>query len=155
MCRSSSSISIRRSCRAGGKGSYAFGDDAKQLGRYANYADAALHRADDSFYYADQGGDDGFGVGPAPVGSLEPNAWGIHDMHGNVSEFVIDQYSPELPGGKDPRCVPGEKESRNYVFRGGAWCSHPGYCQAGFRNHASVKETNLHQGYRVVLAPKG
>ncbi len=141
-------------CRAGTQSRYAFGDGTENLHRFANYADAALYRADDSFYYADQKGDDGVAARPAPIGCFEPNAWGIHDMHGNVSEFVIDQYKASLPGGTDPRAVPAEKEGRTFVYRGGAWCSDPEYCQSGFRNSSGPKHNKPHQGFRVVLARK-
>jgi len=139
-------------CRAGTSTRYSFGDKAADLYRYANYAEASLYRADDSFYYADRKKDDGVGLRPAAVGSFEPNAWGIHDMHGNVSEFCLDSYFPTLPGGTDP--LPSDKKG-GIVHRGGGWCSTAGYCLAGFRNGApnnnNFGETS-HIGLRMVLA---
>ena len=139
-------------CRAGSSTRYCFGDKPADLHRYANYADASLYMADDTFYYADRKRNDGVGWRPAAVSSFEPNAWGIHDMHGNVSEYCLDSYFPVLPGGTDPR--PNDKKG-GLVHRGGAWCSTAEYCLAGFRNGApnnnNFGETS-HIGLRMVLA---
>jgi len=141
-------------CRAGSTSKYSFGDSKSDLDRFANYADASLHRFDDSFYYCDLSGDDGVGKRPAAIGSYEPNAWGIHDMHGNVSELCRDGYESTLPGGTDPK-ADGRKGT--IVHRGGAWCSTPEYCLAGFR-HFTVNSHNnghvSHIGLRMVLARK-
>jgi len=60
-------------CRAGSTAAYHFGNDARQLGDYAWYQENS---------------DDGY----EKVGQKKPNAWGLHDMHGNVAEWVLDQY---------------------------------------------------------------
>ena len=88
-------------CLAGSNENYSFGDDENDLYKYANFADASLKADDGTFYYAAKA-DDGVGRLPAPVGSYLPNAWGIHDMHGNVSEYCKDLYVPKLPDGTDP-----------------------------------------------------
>jgi formylglycine-generating enzyme required for sulfatase activity len=63
-------------CRAGTKTAYSFGDDPEQIGDYAWYFD----NAEDAYH---------------EVGKKKPNPWGLHDMHGNVSEWVLDQYVPD------------------------------------------------------------
>ena len=142
-------------CRAGSTSRFSFGDSARELHRYANYADLSLHQEDDSFHYGDLTANDGTGRRPAPIGSYLPNAWGIHDMHGNVSEFVQDQYLTQLPGGNDPL---GDVEKRsNIVIRGGTWCSLAAYCQSGFRLSCNFSNNGGHsdfRGMRVVLARK-
>ena len=142
-------------CRAGSPSRFSFGDSVRDLHRYANYADRSLHQEDDSFHYGDLTANDGVGRRPAPIGSYLPNAWGIHDMHGNVSEFVQDQYLTQLPGGNDPL---GDVEKRsNIVIRGGAWCSLAAYCQSGFRLFCKFSNNEGHsdfRGMRVVLARK-
>ncbi len=140
-------------CRAGSTSRYAFGDATDELARYANYAELSLYEDDDTFWYSDVSNSDGVGMRPAAVGSYLPNAWGIHDMHGNVTEFVGDRYASVLPGGVDPKV----REGKQIVLRGGAWCSQPEYCQAGFRHHRQVSHNDggaIHLGMRMVLAKK-
>ena len=140
-------------CRAGTGTRYGFGDDPALLARHANFADGTLHGEDPRFYYADQSADDGVGATVALVGSYAPNAWGIHDMHGNVSEVCRDFYRPELTGGSDP-FPSAEVKDGERVIRGGAWCSTAEYCQSGFRN-SIAKGNNSEKvafvGVRLVL----
>ena len=53
-----------------------------------------------------------------PVGTKKANAWGLHDMSGNVWEWVQDCYYPELAGGTDPIAP---EWGLNRVIRGGCW----------------------------------
>jgi formylglycine-generating enzyme required for sulfatase activity len=142
-------------CRAGSTSRFGFGDSTRDLHRYANYADRSLHEEDDSFHYSDRTADDSVGRRPARIGSYLPNAWGIHDMHGNVTEFVQDKYLAQLPGGNDP--LGRAEKQTNIVIRGGAWCSLPDYCQSGFRQVGKLSNNEGHsdfRGMRVVLAKK-
>lgn len=94
-------------CRAGTKSAYSFGDDPAKLGDYAWFAD----NSDDTTH---------------PVGKKQPNPWGLHDIHGNVSEWCIDQYQKDAYaklGGKpalSPVLLPGPTRYP-HVARGGSW----------------------------------
>jgi uncharacterized protein (TIGR02996 family) len=74
-----------------------------------------------------------------PVGQLPPNAWGLHDMHGNVEEWCSDREDLDRGPGR--------------VLRGGSWASWPGDCRSAFRDirGPDLREDGL--GCRLVLCP--
>ena len=69
--------------------------------------------------------DDGHMV-TAPVGSYYPNAWGLHDMHGNVAEWTRSEYRSY--GDNEPIGEPGRM-----VVRGGSWYDRPHRARSSFR----------------------
>ena len=83
-----------------------------------------------------------------PVGQKEPNAWGLHDMLGNVREWVGDWYGP-YPGGSvtDPR-GPGSGWLR--VVRGGSWGSYAGFCRAPHRTNEEPGDLGTLSGFRLL-----
>ena len=97
-------------CRAGTTTAYSFGDDPAQLGDYAWYYDNSNEK-----YH--------------PVGEKKPNPWGLHDMHGNVAEWVLDQHTTDFYGkfagqvADNPLCNP--KSVYPCVVRGGSWDDDP------------------------------
>lgn len=131
-------------CRAGSTTAYSFGDDATRLGDYA--------------WYGRNSGENQGQVGSHvhPVGQKQPNAWGLHDMYGNVSEWCRDCYQQTLPGGTDPevaRLLDAER-----VHRGGSWNLPSGNCRSSIRTmgRAGLPEPayrNSLLGFRVALVP--
>lgn len=85
----------------------------------------------------------------APVGRYAPNAFGLHDMLGNVWEWVEDCWNPgyaNAPGQAEPRLT-GTCDVR--VFRGGAWNSKPATVRATYRDRDSKDERHENLGFRV------
>ena len=91
-------------CRAGTTGAYGAVDDVEKIGEIARFEDNA-------------DGETG------AVGEKKPNPWGLHDMQGNVAEWVFDFYSPQAyaeAAKTSPAVNPkGPKEGDIHVARGG------------------------------------
>ncbi len=88
--------------------------------------------------------------GPAPVGTLAPNAYGLHDMAGNVSEWVADcwhQGYRRAPATGAAWVNPG---CRNRMYRGGSWASAPTQVRSAWRASGGSDTTNARVGFRVV-----
>ena len=97
-------------CRGGTTTAYSYGDDSDLLEEYGWF----FFNADDQC---------------RKVGLKKPNSWGLHDMHGNVREWVLDAYDPDYyqqfvgRSARNPLLVPESVYPR--VVRGGCWDSDP------------------------------
>lgn len=104
--------------RAGTTTKYSFGDDESQLGDYAWFADNS------DFKYQ-------------KVGKKKPNPWGLHDIHGNVIEWTLDQYSPDFYKQFENAVAdnPWNKATKPYPHsaRGGSWDDDPSKLRSSMR----------------------
>jgi formylglycine-generating enzyme required for sulfatase activity len=102
-------------CRAGSTTEYYTGDGEEALARAGWYWGNSKRKTH-------------------PVGKKEPNAWGLHDMHGNVWEWCRD--------------VVGD---RHRVLRGGSWCVTAWRCRSAFRYRWWPDDRDWNCGFRVCL----
>jgi len=86
--------------------------------------------------------------GTAPVGSYPPNGYGLHDMAGNVVEWVADWYDAEYYE-RSPRANPtGPAAGRFRVIRGGGWHSGPFCNRVYYRNALPAQWVDFNVGFR-------
>ena len=119
-------------CRAGTTSRYSFGDAIWR--RDANYAYSELGRTSE-------------------VGSYLPNPWGLHDMHGNVWEWVEDDWHDNYRGAPSDGSAWSDSETsptpRRCVVRGGAWSGVSRDCRSASRRRDFTVSRSNGLGFRV------
>ena len=117
-------------CRAGSITRFFFGEDEAELGDYAWYSGNS-------------------GQKTHPVCQRKPNAWGLHDMYGNVWEWCADWSGKYTEDDQmDPK---GPSEGQDRVLRGGSWSSSPRICRSALRNRIDPVNRSINLGFRVVM----
>ncbi len=126
-------------CRAGSQMRFYYGDDP-------NYSELDQH----AWYYGNSDNE------THPVGQKKPNAWGLYDMHGNVSECCSDRYvilgNYEGAGSVDPT-GPAFANGSLRICRGGSWLEKPNICRSASRG-GFISGCDL-VGFRVVYTGRG
>lgn len=115
--------------RAGSQTAWSFGADEKRLGEYAWYGESPFQRAH-------------------PVAAKKPNAWGLHDMHGNVKEWVADWSGPYPSVAQTDPAGPSTGEFR--VVRGGSFASRAGALRSADRGRLQPESRSWTGGFRCV-----
>ena len=135
--------------RAGGRGRYPWGDGLPPT-RTGNFTGALdVSPSGRRWQNAFPGYGDG-AWGPAAVASYKPNRWGLHDMAGNVSEWVADCWHDTFrraPRGGEAWINPG---CRSRVVRGASWASAPEELRSAWRQGSDANNTTARIGFRVV-----
>ncbi len=83
------------------------------------------------------------------VGQKSANAWGLHDVHGNVWEWVEDAYASDLPGGTDPL----QSSGRDRVVRGGGWSNGAQGLRSADRSSINPGDRGYFIGFRLLRTP--
>ena len=126
-------------CRAGTLTATYFGD--KMSSKQANY---------DGENHPYNGAEKGPNLdGTAEVGSYPANAWGLHDMHGNLCEWCVDWHEHKVKGGVDPVQLDPKSKRMIRDCRFG----NPGrYARSANRYYAPPDERRSNVGFRPVLS---
>jgi formylglycine-generating enzyme required for sulfatase activity len=136
-------------CRAGTRTHWHSGDDPVALAGVANVFD--LDSAADWPRWADRAlpVHDGWRF-TAPVGQFAPNAFGLHDMHGNVWEWVADRHADDAYARSVRDDPQGPDAGHLRVRRGGSWHTWPFYARCGFRNWNTPSTRYVLLGFRLL-----
>ena len=121
-------------CRAGNTGDWCFGGEENLLDDYA-------------WSHENSGGR------TQPVGQKKPNAWGLHDMHGNVCEWCEDHRHQDYVGAPDRGQAWLNDKAEERMTRGGSWCIITPECRSAYRGWYARPDTKADfMGLRVCKA---
>jgi formylglycine-generating enzyme required for sulfatase activity len=134
-------------CRAGTSTPFFWGENASSLENHENCADSSLKAILDGIE----------GTAPwndrfpmhAPVGSFTQNAFGLFDMHGNVSEWCENEFDASTDG--EPRTSQStvtQESKLQRVARGGSWYVSPLFQRSAFRQDLAPTNCNVALGVR-------
>ena len=118
-------------CRAGTTTRYSFGDDESKLGDYGWYDD----NSDDKTH---------------PVGQKDPNLWGLYGVHGNVWEWVQDEWHDNYEGAPTDGSAWESGDGADRVIRGGCWGDSARDCRSANRDRVDPRDRGGDLGFRLL-----
>ena len=118
-------------CRAGTTTRYSFGDSELELEDYAWYSKNSEGKTH-------------------PVGQKKPNLWGLYDMHGNVWEWVQDEWHNRYDRIPTDGSVWESGDGARRVIRGGGWFRDAEFCRSAVRDHRGSHDRRGALGFRLL-----
>jgi formylglycine-generating enzyme required for sulfatase activity len=145
--------------RAGTNSPLSYGDVTADPSSFANMADrsiaclykgtagvANLQPIPSLMQYDDQA------IATAAVGSYAPNAWGLHDMHGNAAEWTRSEFRDYPYDADDGRnSIDIDRATAKRVVRGGSFYDRPSRCRSSFRLAYPAWQSVYNAGFRIVV----
>jgi formylglycine-generating enzyme len=129
--------------RGGKQGTFAWGDEAES--NRANFCDRSCDKR-----WKEKQFEDGFSH-TAPVGSFPANDFGLHDMAGNVYEWVLDWYDEDYYEKKPHDNPKGPEKGNRKVIRGGSWINYSVGVRPSDRTDAKPSKKINFVGFRCAL----
>ncbi|MEL7086228.1 MAG: formylglycine-generating enzyme family protein [Cyanobacteria bacterium J06597_1] len=128
-------------CRAGTQTPFHTGETIAS--QFANYVGTSIYKAEPAGDYLRS---------TAPVGSYKPNAFGLHDMHGNVWEWCADTWHRNYRNSpKNQRIVASNRQPQLRAIRGGSWLDSPDKTRSASRSKYLETDLNRTIGFRVIM----
>ena len=118
--------------RAGSTTEYSWGNDIA-----SNWENCVYYVCGDSYEYT------------APVGSFPANAWGLHDMHGNVWEWVQDCWNDSYQGAPTDGSAWESGDCGRRVLRGGSWYNTARHLRSANRSGIDRADRDFNLGFRL------
>ncbi len=118
-------------CRAGTTTKWSFGDDEKELDKYAWYYENSDKKMQ-------------------PVGTKKANQWGLYDMHGNVYEWCEDDYVDSYENTPNDGTANIDKNTEGKVLRGGSWSDLADIARSAFRDRSNPTNRDNDVGFRLL-----
>ena len=123
---------------------WSFGADKSRLCRYANHRDSST-----DYKRSNETCSDGYGSQTAPIGHYEANGFGLHDIHGNVAEWVEDCWNDSYEGAPNDGSAWRTGDCKSRVQRGGNWYAGPEGVRSARRVRGVTSKIYFGVGFRV------